>query len=58
MQGCNGAGTRAKGVPTPFSRFALKCVGSCFKMAIFWIRFHIFFVRNTFLIKYVQEINF
>ena len=27
-------------------------------MAIFWIRFHIFFVRNTFLITYVQEINF
>jgi len=24
------------GVPTPFSRFALKWVGSCFKMAIFW----------------------
>jgi len=29
-------GTRGNGVPTPFSRFALKWVGSCFKMAIFW----------------------
>jgi len=24
MQGCSGAGTRGNGVPTPFSRFALK----------------------------------
>ena len=25
-QVCSGAGTRGNGVPTPFSRFALKCV--------------------------------
>jgi len=35
-QGCSGAGTRGNGVPTPFSRFALKWIGSIFEMAIFW----------------------
>jgi len=28
--GCSGAGTRENGVPTPFSRFVLKLIGSCF----------------------------
>jgi len=41
-QGCSGAGTRGNGIPTPFSRFALKWVWSCFKMAIFWVRSHTF----------------
>ena len=33
-QECSGAGTRGNGVPTPFSRFVIKWVWSCFKMAI------------------------
>ena len=40
VQGCSGAGTRGNGVPTPFSRFVLKWVWSCFKMAIFWVHSH------------------
>ena len=46
-QGCSGTGTRGNGVPTPFSCFALKWVWSCFKMAIFWVRSHTFFVSTT-----------
>jgi len=34
-QGCSEAGTRGKGVPTPFSCFALKWVWSWFKVASF-----------------------
>ena len=50
LLGCSGAGTRGNSVPTPFSRFAVKWVGSCFKMAIFWMRSHIVFVSTTFLV--------
>ena len=31
------------------SRFVLKWVWSCFKMAVFWMRSHTFFVSTTFL---------
>jgi len=34
-QQCSGAGTRGNGIPTPFSRFVLKQVWSCFKLASF-----------------------
>ena len=50
-QGCSGAGTRGNGVPAPFSRFSLKWVGSCFKMAILLMRSHTFFVSTTSLIE-------
>jgi len=49
-------GTRVNGVPTPFSRFALKCVGSCFEIAIFWMRSHTFFVSTPSLIGVVPSI--
>jgi len=42
-QGCSGTGTRGNGVPTPYSRFALKWVGRRFKVAIFLDAFpHLF----------------
>jgi len=41
-QGCSGAGTRGNGVPTPFSRFALKWVRSCLKTGYVWVRSHTF----------------
>jgi len=50
-QGCSAAGTRGNGVPTPFSRFALKWLWSCFKMAIFLMRSHTFFVSTTSLLS-------
>jgi len=34
-QGCSGPGTSGNGVPTLFSRFGLKWLWRCFKMAIF-----------------------
>ena len=53
-QGCSGAGTRGNAVPTPFSRSALKRVGSCLKMAIFGCNYHTFFVSTTYLIVSVM----
>jgi len=47
VQGYSGAGTSGNGVPTPFSRFVLKWVWSCFKMAIFWMRSHTCYVSTT-----------
>jgi len=53
-QGCIGAyypgGKRGNGVPTPFSRLALKWVWSCFEMAIYWLRSHTFIVNTTSLV--------
>jgi len=47
IQRCKGTGTRGNGVPTPFPRFALQWVWSCFKMAIFLMRSHTFIVSTT-----------
>ena len=35
------------GVPIPLSPFSLKWAWSCFKMAIYWVRSHTFFVSAT-----------
>ena len=45
-QECSVAGTCGNGVPAPFSRFPLKIVGRCFKMATFWMRSHTFFCQH------------
>ena len=45
-RGCSGAETRENGFPTPFSRFALKRVWGCFKMA-FFILSHTFSASTT-----------
>jgi len=58
IQECSGAGTRGNGVPTPFSRFALKWTWSCFKMAIFVMRSHTFFVSTTSLVLSMRMILF
>jgi len=35
----------------------LKCVLSCFKMAIFWMPYHTFFVSGTSLLKLASNSN-
>jgi len=50
FQGCNVAGRRGNGVSTPFSRFALKWILSCYKWLSSWMRSHTFFVSTTSLI--------
>ena len=49
-KGYSGPGTCGNGVPTPFPRFPLKRVWSCFKMAIFGVHSHTFFVSTTSLV--------
>jgi len=49
----SGTGTHGNGVPTSLSRFALRCLWSCFKMAIFWMRSHTVFARTTSLLRLI-----
>jgi len=42
VQGSSGTGPLENGIPTPFSRFVLKWVWSCFTMAVSWMHSHTF----------------
>jgi len=58
-QGCSGAGTRGKAFPHIFHALLLIWVGSCFKLAILWMRSYTFFVSTTSLVEgYGNILNF
>jgi len=46
-QGCSGAGTRGKGVPTPFASCAFKMSLKLLKWLVFWVRSRTFFVSTA-----------